>query len=96
VPFFLRVGPFKATFEHHIGRRGADRCFEEGRVGVNSALVRHTGTHLQPETNGNTPQPIIHTRDLQRLYSPSSADERAERRTVAAIAVKVDATRWTK
>ena len=91
VPFFLRVGPFKATFEHHIGRRGADRCFKEGGVDVHSALVRHTGAHLQPETNGNTPQPIMHTRDLQRLYSPCGADERAKRRTVATIAVEVDA-----
>jgi len=93
---FSRVGPFKANFEHHTGRRGADRCFEEGRVDVNSALVRHTGAHLQPETNGNTPQPIVRTRDLQRLYSPRGADERAERRTVSAIAVEVDANRWTK
>ena len=96
VPFFPRVRPFKANFEHHTGRRGADRCFEEGRVDVNSALVRHIGAHLQPEANGNTPQPIVRTRDLQRLYSPSSADERAERRPVATIAVEVDANRWTK
>jgi len=67
VPFFLQFGPFKATFEHHTGRRGADRCFEEGRVDLHSALVRRTRTHLQPETNGNTPQPIVHTRDLGRL-----------------------------
>ena len=96
MPFFLRVEPFKTTFEHHKGQRGANRCFEEGRVDVNSAIVRHTGPHLQPETNGNTPQSIVRTRDLQRWYSPCGADERAERRTVAAIAVKVDANRWTK
>ena len=96
VPAFLRVEPFKATFEHHTGRRGANRCFEEGRVDVRSALVRHTGTHLQPKANGSTPQLSIHTGDLQGLYSSCGADERAERRTVAAIAVKVDANRWTK
>jgi len=67
VPFFLRAGPLKATFEHHTGRRGADRCFEEGRVNLHSALVKRTRTHLQPKTNGNTPQPIVRTRDLERL-----------------------------
>ena len=91
VPFFLRAGPLKATFEHHTGRRGADRCFEGGRVGVHSALVRHTRMHFQPETNGNTPQPIVRTRDLERLYSPCGADERAKKRTVTTIAVEVDA-----
>jgi hypothetical protein len=96
VPFFLRVGPLKATFEHHTGRRGADRCFEEGRVDVHSALVRHTRMHFQPETNGNTPQSIVRTRDLERLYSPCGADERAKKRTVTTIAVEVDANRWTK
>ena len=93
MPFFLRV---KATFEHHTGRRGADRCFEEGWVGVHSALVRHTRMHLQPETGGNTPQPVVRTRDLERSYSPCGADDRAARRTVATIAVEVDANRWTK
>ena len=96
MPFFLRVEPFKTTFEHHTGQRGANRCFEEGRVDVRSALVRHTGTHLQPKANGSTPQLSIHTGDLQVLYSSCGADERAERRTVAAIAVEVDANRWTK
>jgi len=78
VPFFLRAGPLKATFEHHTGRRGADRCFEEGRVGVHSALVRHTRMQFQPEANGNTPQPIVRTRDLERLNSLCGADERAK------------------
>ena len=96
MPFFLRVGTLKATFEHHTGRRGADRCFEEGRVDVHSALVRHTRMHFQPETNGNSPQPIVRTRDLERLYSPCGADERAKKRTVTTISVEVDANRWTK
>jgi len=30
VPFFQRAEPFNATFEHHIGLRGANSCFEEG------------------------------------------------------------------
>ena len=90
VPFFRRVGPLKATFEHHTGQRGADRCFEEGWVDDHSALVRHTRTHLQPKTNGNTPQLIVRTRDLERLYSPCGADERAKRRAVTTIAVEVD------
>jgi len=85
VPFFLRAGPLKATFEHHTGRRGADRCFEEGRVDIT--------TRLRPETNGNTPQRSIHTRDLQRLYTPCGADERAQRRTVVTVAVEVVAYR---
>jgi len=96
VPFFLLAGPLKATFEHHTGRCGADHCFEEGRVDVHSALVRHTRAHLQPETNGNTPQPIVRTRDLERLYSPCGTDEREKRRKVTTIAVEVDANRWTK
>jgi len=96
VRFFLRAGPLKATFEHHTDRRGADRCFEEGRVKVHSALVRHTRTHLQPEANGNTPQPIDRTRDLERFYSPCGADERAKICTVTTVAVEVDANRWTK
>ena len=91
MPFFLRVGPLKATFELHTGRSGADRCLEEGWVDVHSALVRRTGTRLQPETNGNTPQPIVRTRDLERLYSPCGADERAKRSTVTTIAAEVDA-----
>ena len=85
---FLRAGLLKAAFEHHTGRRGADRCFEEGRVDVHSALVRHTRTHLQPETNGNTPQSIVRTRDFECLYSPCGADDRAARRTVATISVE--------
>jgi len=96
VPFFRRVGPLKATFEHHTGQRGADRCFEEGWVDDHSALVRHTRTHLQPKTNGNTPQLIVRTRDLERLYSPCGADERAKIHTVTTIAVEVDPIRWTK
>jgi len=96
VPFFQRVEPFKTTFEHHTCQHGANRCFEWGRADVHLPHVRRTGTRLLPKTNGNTPQPSIHTRDLRRFYSPCGADERAQRRTVATVAVEVDENRWTK
>jgi len=36
-----------ATFEHHTGQRGANRCFEEGQADVYTPHVRRTGARLQ-------------------------------------------------
>ena len=49
VPFFLRAGPFKATFEHRADHRGANRCFEEGRVDVHSRMFGTLGRVSNPK-----------------------------------------------
>ena len=49
VPFFLRVGPLKATFEHHTGRRGGNRCFEEGGLTFTQRLFGALGRISNPK-----------------------------------------------
>ena len=46
---FLRAGPFKATFEHRADHRGANRCFEEGRVDAHSRMFGTLGRVSNPK-----------------------------------------------
>ena len=59
VPFFSRAGPFKATFEHHSGRRGPIAALKMGGLTLTQRLFGTLGRISNPK-----PMVIHHNRSF--------------------------------